>query len=213
MLVTTKSFELADYKERLTSDKVLLTTQGYDPRVHYPRNGNDVRQKEVAFVGLAEPDRERCVTTLLEHGITVRLAGHGWDRFARRWNGDNHLKFEGAGVFGDAYAKILSEAWVGLGLLTKRFPELHTTRTFEIPACGAILATERTSETESFYSDREAIFFNDFEDLATRIAAVFNSSPELLETMGAAGIHRVNADKRGYNSILSAILSDPRLSL
>ena len=42
---------------------------------------------------------------------------------------------------------------VGLGLLSKRFPERHTTRTFEIPACGALLATERTADTTRFFDE------------------------------------------------------------
>ena len=38
------------------------------------------------------------------------------------------------------------QKWPG-GLLAKWVPELHTTRTFEIPACGTALVTERNSET------------------------------------------------------------------
>ncbi len=213
LLVTTKSFEMNDYRNRVSGDVVLLTTQGYDPAVHFPRNTADERRREVAFVGLAEPDRERCIALLLDSDIPVRLAGIGWNRFLRRWRNHPQLTFEGEMVFGDAYATLLSRPWIGLGLVSKRFPELHTTRTFEIPACGAVLATEATSDTVEFFDDGEAIFFNDYDDLATRLKSALHDRDDAhLIDLANAGQRRVRSDKRDYPSILGAVLSHPRLT-
>ena len=213
VLVTTKSFELGKYADRVPADRMCLTTQGFDPLVHYPRGSSEVRRREVAFVGLAEPDREQCVATMLEHNVHIRLAGRGWTRFVAKWEGHACLHFEGEDSFGDAYAGLLSKAWIGLGLLSKRFSELHTTRTFEIPACGAILATPRTSETTRFFADSEAIFFDDYAELAKKIAQMFSqSSAQSLEKISEAGRKRVTADGRDYPRILSRVLEDPRLS-
>jgi spore maturation protein CgeB len=214
LLVTTKSFEVAEYQRRIKRDTLLLTTQGYDARVHYPRNPDGVRRSEALFIGLAEPERERCLDVLLEAGIPVRLAGRGWNKFRRRWNGNANFHFEGEEVFGDAYATLLSKSWIGLGLLSKRFPELHTTRTFEIPACGAVLATESTSETTQYFSSSEVVFFNNYQQLAEKLAALLanDRTPELRE-IATAGRDRVVSDAREYKSILASILSDPRLGL
>ncbi len=212
MLVTTKSFELDEYSRRVPSERMCLTTQGFDPLVHYPRGTGVERRREVAFVGLAEPDRERCVAAMLENNVHVRLAGRGWSGFVAKWERHQCLHFAGDDCFGDSYATVLSKAWVGLGLLSKKFPELHTTRTFEIPACGAILATPRTSETSRFFADSEALFFNDYEELAKSISRMFSqSSAQSLETIAQAGRKRVTTDGRDYPRILSRILEDPRL--
>jgi spore maturation protein CgeB len=213
VLVTTKSFETERYRQLVTRDTVLLTTQGYDPEVHYPRSSDGSRRNEVVFVGLAEPDRERCVAKLLEREISVRVAGYGWQDFVKRWQQAPHFKFVGESVFGSEYAAALSEAWIGLGLLSKRFPELHTTRTFEIPACGTILATESNSETRRFFENDEAIFFNGFDDLADKIQDTFTSGADSIAGLAHRGQSRVLNDHRDYPSILSAVLNDSRLRL
>jgi hypothetical protein len=213
LLVTTKSFEVDQYRARLQRDTLMVTTQGFDAGMHYPRRRNGERKLETVFVGLAEPDRESCVATLLGNDIPVRLAGRGWARFLQRWKKSSNLLFEGEDAFGDDYARLLSESWVGLGLLSKRFPELHTTRTFEIPACGAVLATERNRETEQFFNPDEALFFSGYEDLAGKISELFAQGTGTLEAMANAGKRRVARDARDYSSILSRILADPRITL
>jgi hypothetical protein len=165
------------------------------------------------FVGLAEPDRERCISVLLSRGIPVRLAGFGWDALVRRYRNDSNLMFEGKAAFADDYASLLSQAWIGLGLLSKRFPELHTTRTFEIPACGAVLATEKNEDTMRFFSPDEALFFDDFENLADRITDLFRAGREQeLAGMAERGMKRVIQDGRNYETILAAVLADPRIA-
>ncbi len=214
LLVTTKSFEVNQYRKRVSGDRIHLTTQGFDPAVHFPRNTPEGREFSAAFVGLAEPDREVCLAALLGRGIPVRLAGRGWESFVTRWGSNRNLHFAGVDVFGNRYAEMLSRSWIGLGLLSKRFPELHTTRTFEIPACGAVLATEANSETRRFFSDSEAIFYEDYADLATRILAMFAANEGVtLSAMSNAGGRRVASDRRDYPSILGNILADTRLAL
>jgi spore maturation protein CgeB len=214
LLVTTKSFDVAEYLKRAGRDTVHLTTQGYDAGVHFPRNGDDERRREVAFVGLAEPDRMRCIETLLSHGIRVRVAGLGWDSMIHRHRSDRNLVFDGNGVFGEDYARLLSRAWIGLGLLSKRFPELHTTRTFEIPACGALLATERTTDTATFFDPDEALFFTDFEGLASQVKEFLSNRGEsAMARIASRGRERVLNDGRDYGHILQRVLSDPRLMI
>ncbi|HVF40554.1 MAG TPA: glycosyltransferase [Gemmatimonadaceae bacterium] len=206
LVVTTKSFEKKEYQKLIEPHRLLVTTQGFDPLVHYPRSDSDDRRAEAVFVGLAEPDRERCVTELLAHDIPVRLGGRGWQPFVHRNRSNANLRFDGDDLFGDEYAAKLSGSWIGLGLLSKRFPELHTTRTFEIPACGAVLATPATTETRAFFNDDEAIFFSDYKGLASRIRGLLDD-PGLLARLAAGGRRRVQTDSRDYPAILGSILS------
>lgn len=211
LLVTTKSFEMEEYRRRVPEGKIHLTTQGYDRRLHFPRETGAVRRKEAVFVGLCEPDRERCLGRLLERGIPVRLGGQKWGRFLRRWERCPHLHFEGDRVFGEAYAALLSRSWVGLGLLSRRFPELHTTRTFEIPACGALLATENNRELGAFFSPSEALFVRDYDDLAVQLESLWRDEGRLAR-MADAGHARVFRDGRDYHTILGEILGQPGMS-
>ena len=205
LLVTTKSFEVEQYKELVNGNSILLTTQAFDADLHQPLADHRKKLPVTTFIGLCEPDREVCVKTLLDSDIPVRVGGHGWQHFARSQSDNPNFEFLGSQVFGSDYVSEYSHCSVGLGLLSKRFPELHTTRTFEIPACGTLLATERTVDTVTFFDEDEVLFFEDYLDLSCRLKALFNSPDEIAER-ASRGHQRVLNDGRDYTSVLSGVL-------
>jgi spore maturation protein CgeB len=89
--------------------------------------------------------------------------------------------------------------------MSKKFPELHTTRTMEIPACGTILATQRTSETGRFYNDSEALFFDNFEDLSQKVNAIF-SDPQKAQSLAEQGRRAVLRQPFSYPEIMANCL-------
>lgn len=189
-VVTTKSLELPLFYSRMKSERLLLTMQSWDARLHYPRVPFHEKRAEAVLIGLCEPSREQCVSALLDAGVPVRIGGQGWGKFLRRHGRRSGLEFEGERVFGEQYAHVLSRASIGLGLVTKRFPELHTTRTFEIPACGTALATEQNSETTAIFGRGDVLFFSNTADLAVECRRLLAQSAEL-ETMSVRGRNRV----------------------
>jgi len=120
LVATTKTLEFERFVGLIGADRLLLTTQSYDSQLHYPCVTFAEKRPEAVFVGLCEPDREVCVQALLQVGVPVRLGGVGWDLFLKRNQKNSLLFFEGRAVFGEHYARVLSQASVGLGLLTKR---------------------------------------------------------------------------------------------
>ncbi len=205
LLVTTKSFELENYYRITSKDRVMLATQAYNAHLHRPPEHPVAKKPVAAFIGLYEPDRERCLTALLAAGVPVRLGGRGWSRFIRLHASHPRLHYLGEEIFGTDYVDEYASASIGLGLLSKRFPELHTTRTFEIPACGTMLATERTPDTVSFFDEDEALFFDNYAELARQISSLL-SDPKKIETISRKGHQRVLADGRDYASVLSGVL-------
>lgn len=205
LVVTTKSLEVEQFGRLIGADRLLLTTQSYDSQLHYPRVSFGMKRAEAVFVGLCEPDREACVLALLQAGVPVRLGGVGWDFFLQRNQRNPLLTFAGRSVFGEDYAAALSTASIGLGLLTKRFPELHTTRTFEIPACGTVLATECTSETARFFTAQQALFFSDYSQLARQIIQLLQN-PVALQRLSAAGQSAVAAGGYDNDSMVRQVL-------
>jgi spore maturation protein CgeB len=205
LLVTTKSFELESYAGIVVSANVMLTTQAYDADTHRLSAESSHKYPGTVFIGLCESDREKCIEALIAAGVTVRVGGQGWGRFARRHAGNPNFHFLGPKVFGAQYVSEYGRASVGLGLLSKKFPELHTTRTFEIPACGTMLATERTSDTVSFFDEDEALFFDNYAELAQKVCGLL-SDPKKIEAISRNGHHRVLADGRDYASVLSGVL-------
>jgi hypothetical protein len=203
----TKSLELEQYQTRVGPDRVLLTTQSYDRQLHYPRVDFQGKRPEVVFIGLCEPSREACLDELLRAGIPVRVGGVGWDRFVAQHKANRLLTFQGQAVFGEHYASVLSMASIGLGLLTQRFPELHTTRTFEIPACATAIATLMTVETRKVFDDNQALFFNDYKELAMRILHLM-SQPAELQKITEAGHKKVLDGAYDNDSMVKLVLKN-----
>jgi len=206
LLVTTKSFELENYRAIADDREVMFVTQAFDTTVHRPVNSAHEKAPVAVFIGLCEPDRERCVRALLSAGVPVRIGGRGWKKFVGRYAHHPGLHFLGSEVFGERYAREYASATVGLGLLSTRFPELHTTRTFEIPACGTLLATKRTDETEGFFEEDEVVFFENYDELALRLHELLKN-PERVDQMAQKGRQRVTAMGCDYQSVLTAVLN------
>lgn len=236
LVVTTKSFEIDQFRSYLQNDRIHLTTQAFDPGLHAPavsEKGSDplrqdaitiqvdsppvgqtpfrtagetemTRRGDVAFIGLCEPDRERAIAALLNASIRVRVGGRGWQRFRSKYDAHPCFTFIGERVFSDEYVNTYRTASVGLGLLSKRFPELHTTRTFEIPACRTVLATERNVDTVRFFDSDEVLFFDSYDDLAERLRSLLANS-DAVEVMAGRGYERVVGGGFSYDDVVGRI--------
>ena len=178
-LVTTKSYELEHYYKYIKTDKVLYATQGFDAKLHKPSKHPFSKKEGLVFIGHYEDQRAVVLEKLLQNDIKITLAGIKWNRFAKKHQNNPNLIYLGDGVYGEDYVKTLQKAKMAWGALSKWVPELHTTRTFEIPACGTALVTERNLETQSFFKDDEAIFYTNENDLIEKITFFMNNDKPL----------------------------------
>ncbi|MGB3545567.1 MAG: glycosyltransferase, partial [Saprospiraceae bacterium] len=118
---------------------------------------------------------------------------------------NGHLTYLGDAVYDDDYSALISSSKFSLGFLSKHFPEYHTTRTFEILACGTALLTERTPETLAFFKDDEVIFYKNKDELIEKIKYYKNHDEEL-EHLINKGREKVVKSGYDYHSILSKVL-------
>jgi spore maturation protein CgeB len=200
--ITTKSFEIESYKK--FGVKTIFCTQGFDPTVHKPYH--TFKEKNgVVFIGHKEEERELIVSQLVDKNIRVTIAGNHWDRFANKRKHKSNLIYKGKGLFGSDYARELSAALIGLGLLSKWIPELHTTRTFEIPACKTALATEHNPEIGSIFSEEEVIFFDDPDEAVTKIEYYLAKKDKLM-SITERGYEKASKGGYSYIEILRKIL-------
>lgn len=204
--ITTKSYELFYYQNLLPAENIILTTQGFNAETHRPQIEFKEKKNGVLFIGHSEIEREYVLQKLLNADIHVCLAGIKWERFIKQNRGNNRLSYLGKGIYGSDYAKILSTYQLSWGALSKWIPEQHTTRTFEIPACGTALITERNEDTCSFFNEDEAIFYDTPEEMIEKIKYYQNHIEEL-ELLTAKGRERVVKDGREYKTILEEIIN------
>jgi spore maturation protein CgeB len=199
VLVYCKSYERAQY-ERLGKPVVYMPL-GYCDEVHRPLASEDARWScAVGFLGGWEPRRERLLHAVSAAGIDLKIWGGYWE-FLRdgKWTPRRHIilrqlagrdrfrfhrdellsrAHQGGEVYADDYARALTGSRIGLGFVRKVCPDQHTTRTFEIPACGSLLLADRTEEHQEFFEEgKEAEFFGSCDELLDKLKFYCSNEP------------------------------------
>src|ERR1039458_4341078 len=138
-----------------------------DEIMHAPRPITPEDQRhwgaEVLFAGTWFPERGPFLLQLVKQGIALTVRGSNWNK-APEWP-ELQPYLKGGPLLGDDYAKAIQCARVNLGLLSWGNRDLHTTRSVEIPALGALLCAERTAEHTDMYEEgKEALFWKDAQE-------------------------------------------------
>lgn len=192
LCVTTKRYELELYRAA-GARRVLFTWQGVDERFERLPACADVARPErqgIVFIGHHEAYYERMLEALASAELPLRVYGPRWPRAAGR-NRRLAPHVRGDAVVGDGYVATLASGRIGLGLLCKKYPDAFTTRTFEIPASGAMLLAEDTEEhRELFRAGEEADFFASVEELIDK-ARYYLANSALREQIARHGREKV----------------------
>jgi len=228
VLVYCKQYEHAQYAA--IGKPLIYMPLGFCDEVHRPLPSSDPRwTSDVGFLGGWEPRRERLLHEVAATGVTLKVWGGYWefladgrwtlrrqlilgqlageDRFAVHRDPALARAHQGGEVYADDYARALSGARIGLGFLRKVCPDQHTTRTFEIPACGSMLLADRTDEHRSFFEEGlEAEFFDTPEELVDK-ARFYAANESTRAALAARGLARCHTSRYAYIERLTDALT------
>jgi len=231
-LVYCKSYERSDYEA--LSKPLFYMPLGYCDDIHRPLPSDDPRWTcAVGFLGGWDPRRERMLHVIAAKGTNVKIWGEYWDFLLdgkwtprrkiilRQLAGRENFRFhrddmfvrawQGREVYGDDYARALTGSKIGLGFLRTVWPDQHTTRTFEIPACGSLLLADRTDEHQEFFEEgKEAEFFSSIEELLDKVQ-FYGCNESARRAIAEAGYRRCIASKYAYVHRLRKALEGLRL--
>lgn len=219
VLIYCKAYEREDYE---ALDKpVVYMPLGYCDEVHRPLPSDDPRWRcEVGFLGGWEPRRERLLRSVAAGGTELKIWGGAWDFLndghwtlrrqiiLRQLAGKDAFKIrkdpllaralQGEEVYADDYARALTGARIGLGFLRVVCPDQHTTRSFEIPACGSLLLADRTDEHRSFFEEgTEAEFFSSEEEMLEKIEFYLRNE-DARARVAIGGLNRCRSGRYAY---------------
>lgn len=191
-LITTKSYEQDLYRQA-GAQRLIFVQQGYDPElfrpVDVPPDLHERIKSDVCFVGHYEEHYARSLEAAADVSPNLKFWGTWWDsKIGRHPSLRTH--YQNGGVWDQDYVNVLNATKIALGFLARLAPDQATTRTFEIPACGAMLLAERTAEHESLYDDgKEAVFYDGLDELREKLA-YYLAHDEEREQIAAAGRER-----------------------
>ena len=168
----------------------------YIPWLHYPCSLTEQEKtdfgSDVVFAGHMEPGlRIDCLTKVVRDGIRCRIFGGetGWGSNLPR---DVYEKVRPIpNVRGADYRKALCAGKIGTCFFSKWNRDQYTNRSWEIPACGVFLLSERTPAMQGLYCEgKEAEFFDSPEEFMDKVKFYLRSEKER-KRIAAAGYARV----------------------
>jgi spore maturation protein CgeB len=203
-IFTTKTFGIKDMERSLNIRNASFLPHGYDPEVHRPI---DLEAEEharydcdVSFIGTWSPKKQEVLEAVCKAlpDINIRIWGDQWSP-AQAVLG---ARIQGHEIIGLEYSKAIIASRINLCILSEiregaSSGDLITARTFQIPATGAFMLHERTSEfLEYFVEDKECGCFESAEELIAKIRYYLTRSKER-DAIAAAGRRR--AIDSGYS--------------
>lgn len=178
-IFATKSWGIGDMQTKLDIKSVSFLEHGFDPEIHRPLTlSDDDRERyacDVVFIGTWSPKKEELVGNLRRHlpDVRVKIWGAEWQN-----SGSPELAscIMGNELIGEEYSRALQASSICLGILSEQRAgassgDLITSRTFNIPACGAFMLHERNEESVRYFKEtEEAAFFGSPEELVQKVS-------------------------------------------
>lgn len=188
-----------------TGSKVIRLPFGYsltDEEFHKVEAGEE--QKRVCFVGICDGERFARIEYLRDQGIPVDLYGKGW----RNWiNESEDLRIFDP-VYNEDYWRVLRSYRVQLNMLRPHNQGNHNMRTFEVPAAGGIMLTEKSEEQIEFFEDGAEIFcYENNEEMVRRAREILSLSKEAASAIRQRARERSLADGHSYRERAKVVFS------
>jgi spore maturation protein CgeB len=206
LYVCTKKNIMADVR-RAGCANVAYVRFGYKPEVHFPElPANDEEREryacDVMFIGGCDPHRSAYFEALIRAmpELKLRLYGMYWERvralrpYAR-----------GFAVARD-YRLAIGGAKIAVNLVRRANRDDHVMRTFEIPACGGFMLTERSSTHEELFAeDNEAAFFGSPDEFVAKVRSYLGRDEDRAR-IAAAGYRKITHGRHSYGDRLVEII-------
>ncbi len=201
-IFTTKSYNVPEF-HAAGAPLAVYIPNSYDPKIHFPAEPTAGERAlysgDVAFIGTFRSERADFLTGVAKFRDEFRLNiwGGGWEKMGRpdywhrwrRWR-DVRACVRGKELYCAPMGKAIRSNKIILGLLNHANRDLHTSRSFEIPACSGFMLAERTDEhREYFEEDKEAVYFGSLDELLEKIR-YYLAHDEERERIARAGYER-----------------------
>ncbi len=166
-----------------------------DVQYHAPNKKADPIY-DVAFVGNWDDSRKR--DQYLKAISHYRLGIWGSDYWITHCRETSLINsFKGMCTYAEI-PEVLGSAQIGLNIFRPQNELGHNIRTFEIPATGTLMLSERSQELLNlFEEDREAVYFSSPDELSRKVEYLLQN-PSLIQSIADAGYQK--AIKHTLNS-------------
>lgn len=169
-LVVTFARPLVPVYYQMGARRVLRLPFAHDPEVHRPvvldPSVKIVFECPVAFLGAWGPFQQEWLSPLVQEGL--RVFGGLWHRLPLGHPLRPCVSLDRG--WGAEMAKVCAGATVVVNMIRAEHGCFHSMKTFEIPACGGFMLSDRTDEQLEFFRDgHEAAYFDSREEMVDKV--------------------------------------------
>lgn len=163
LVVTNDPSHILTWKNLGAKKAVCLPISAIDPDYFKPAKVN--KTIPVSFVGTLFLYRQQQLLEIIRLGSEIKI----WGRLEPGVTVFKELKpyYQGE-AWGKQVVQIYQKSLIGLNLAPRHLPQAGNLRTFEIPACQALLLSNKLNP-HWFVEGREAVLFNGPQDCAKKI--------------------------------------------
>lgn len=197
------SHSIADKLRESGCKRVIYLPFGYDESFHLPHaNSTQNRVLPVSFIGSWDKHRELTLKQIELHKVDIH--GNSWDQAAADFPLLHNISFKD--VFGPEMSLIMTSSSICLNMLRPQNRGSHNMRTFEIPAMGGLMLTNRTLEQNDFFPENEACFmYDNVAELNAKINYILANKAEA-DQVRARGVNLVQS--HSYTNRAQFLLSE-----
>jgi hypothetical protein len=202
---TTKTFNVEEWRRRGVRH-VSFLPHGYRPNCHFPVAVSEPDRvrfgSPLAFVGTFERARAAVLASVADLGL--RIWGNDWT--GRSVPAVLRRAVQGRAVYCEDMSRVFNASSICLAFLRKANRDRHTSRTFEIPACGGFQLAERSDEVLGFFEEgREIECFEGADELRDK-ARFYLANDAARARIAAAGHERVRRSRYSFTDRLQDIV-------
>src|SRR5271167_387323 len=203
--------DIMDDVRRAGCANVAYVQFGYKPEVHFPEAPETDEERDrfacdVMFAGGCDAHRTAYFEALVRAmpAVNLRLYGSYWERVRTL------RQYARGFAVGRDYRLAVGGAKIAANLVRRANRDDHVMRTFEIPACGGFMLTEKSAtHDELFAEDNEAVFFDSPEDFVARVHS-YLVRDEARANIAAAGYRKITEGHNTYGDRLAEIIEAAR---
>jgi spore maturation protein CgeB len=169
-LVVTFARLLIPVYYQMGAKRVYRLPFAYDPEIHKPVTLNDSERdiftSSISYLGAWGFFQQQWLEPLLPYGL--KIFGGLWHNLPFRHPLRSCVNLYRG--WGEEMAKVCAGSQIVVNLMRAEHACAHSMKTFEIPACGGFMLTNRTEEQKEFFQeDTEAVYFDTQNELIDRV--------------------------------------------
>jgi hypothetical protein len=194
-------------------NRVRILMMYYIPCMHYPCRLTSPEQRtwgsDIVFAGHMEPDlRVECLSRVVRAGLKCRILGGNAEWKSALPRDVYRAVMPIFYARGGDYRRALCASKIGACFFSKWNRDQYTNRSWEIPACGVFLLSERTPAMQEFYREgKEAEFFEGPDEFMDKVL-FYMRNDAVRQRIAAAGYARVIPSGNDIYSRMRQWLSD-----